>query len=671
MRTRSTRLFVILLHLVGCRPRQFYFQLPAQGIVGVQPWPIVLERLDLANLLFPNQQHSTQIDAEEEEAVWLQNDQGRCLGPTARFTDCGDASLWFIAKRKLPRRRKFLQMGIFAADEDSSAVTTSAKEGLVFYVVDRDVEGTPAWNAGPAQEQHRTTTTTTTTRGPWWKRVFWKPQRSSSNKRHQKECLIHQPDGHVTVAPCSKKVSWGWEMDTNGALKPLYLAEPNHDACLWSTVALGSCRDERTVHLTVVRYRAVSLPDALQHLSMNKEEAASSSSSPSPSSFPMAATTTVMDKKLTGAHAPTPTTQNNNNNNQKATNLPSRKRDLAHMHASEPAQQRHLKNSSKPSLSRAPQEAATEESRSNGLSPVRLLHRASPVVHAVEKTFQASAHKTSQSGTASSPLVSSVAPSAPHRTRKIPVHPYIAAAKDEVWTDPSTGLQYPTDLSGYLGQDRTERGRSTLMGVGQYRKGYVIKVYGIAYYVSKRDVLADPFFADYANLSADELKARPEFYEHLRLRAENFERTIVIKINMQLAADTIRNSLHADWKMLTEEAKDTLIGSSLQPRPASPKFLEFVADQTNNPGRCSCGQVCPEEYDADLDCCARGTELAFTWLKSGDLEVSRLMDGNTCGVVGSHKFFSHTTTYFISAGALEWRAHGNLSATGHCRRYFV
>ena len=391
MRTRSTRLFVILLHLVGCRPRQFYFQLPAQGIVGVQPWPIVLERLDLANLLFPNQQHSTQIDAEEEEAVWLQNDQGRCLGPTARFTDCGDASLWFIAKRKLPRRRKFLQMGIFAADEDSSAVTTSAKEGLVFYVVDRDVEGTPAWNAGPAKDHphathhhhhhhhHHTTTTTTTTRGPWWKRVFWKPQRSSSNKRHQKECLIHQPDGHVSVKPCSKKVSWGWEMDTNGALKPLYLAEPNHDACLWSTVALGSCRDERTVHLTVVRYRAVSLPDALQHLSMNKEEAASSSSSPS--SFPMAATTTVMDKKLTGAHAPTPTTQNNNNNNnQKATNLPSRKRDLAHMHASEPAQQRHLKNSSKPSLSRAPQEAATEESRSNGLSPVRLLHRASALI---------------------------------------------------------------------------------------------------------------------------------------------------------------------------------------------------------------------------------------------------------------------------------------------------
>ena len=107
----------------------------------------------------------------------------------------------------------------------------------------------------------------------------------------------------------------------------------------------------------------------------------------------------------------------------------------------------------------------------------------------------------------------------------------------------------------------------------------------------------------------------------MQLHPENFERTIIIKINMQLAADTIRSSLHADWKMLTEEAKTTLISSSLQPRPASEEFLKKVADESNNPGRCSCGQVCPEEYNADLDCCARGTELGFTWLKSGDLEV--------------------------------------------------
>ena len=104
-------------------------------------------------------------------------------------------------------------------------------------------------------------------------------------------------------------------------------------------------------------------------------------------------------------------------------------------------------------------------------------------------------------------------------------------------TDPQTGLQYPTDLSGYLRWDRRAKGRQTLMGVGQYRKGYVIKVYGIAFYVSKRDVLADPFFADYADMTSDELRTKPEFYEHLRLHAENFDRTIVIKINMQLAAE--------------------------------------------------------------------------------------------------------------------------------------
>jgi hypothetical protein len=100
----------------------------------------------------------------------------------------------------------------------------------------------------------------------------------------------------------------------------------------------------------------------------------------------------------------------------------------------------------------------------------------------------------------------------------------------------------------------------------------------------------------------------------------SFERTLMIKTNMQLAAETIRNSLHADWKMLTEEAKHLLINSSIQPRPANQETLALI-QSPNNPSRCSCSQVAPPEYQADADCCARGTELAFTWRKNGDLEV--------------------------------------------------
>jgi len=68
-----------------------------------------------------------------------------------------------------------------------------------------------------------------------------------------------------------------------------------------------------------------------------------------------------------------------------------------------------------------------------------------------------------------------------------------------------------TDLCTFLDFDQKDYGRHTLTAVGQYRKGYVFTVYGVAYSVSKRDVLADPTFTTYASLSAEELRVRPDF----------------------------------------------------------------------------------------------------------------------------------------------------------------
>ena len=60
---------------------------------------------------------------------------------------------------------------------------------------------------------------------------------------------------------------------------------------------------------------------------------------------------------------------------------------------------------------------------------------------------------------------------APHRLRKIPVHPYIEASKGTgIWKDPQTELNFFTDLSEYLGHDRKETGKHTLMDVGQYTR---------------------------------------------------------------------------------------------------------------------------------------------------------------------------------------------------------
>ena len=89
---------------------------------------------------------------------------------------------------------------------------------------------------------------------------------------------------------------------------------------------------------------------------------------------------------------------------------------------------------------------------------------------------------------------------------------------------------------------------------------------------------------------------------------------------MQIATDTMRSSLDADWKMLTQEAKDLMIGCSMQARPASDAMMKVI-QSPDNPSKCSCAQVAPDEFGADPSCCARGTELVFTWRKSGALEV--------------------------------------------------
>lgn len=52
----------------------------------------------------------------------------------------------------------------------------------------------------------------------------------------------------------------------------------------------------------------------------------------------------------------------------------------------------------------------------------------------------------------------------------------------------------------------------------------------------------------------------------MQLHPENFERTINIEINMQLAADTQRKQ------------------KLLQPHWASNKFLKNIANEANNPG---------------------------------------------------------------------------------------
>ena len=166
----------------------------------------------------------------------------------------------------------------------------------------------------------------------------------------------------------------------------------------------------------------------------------------------------------------------------------------------------------------------------------------------------------------------------------------------------------------------------------------ISKVYGIAFYVSKRDVLADPSFQQYAGLSAEELRNRPDFYEKLRTMPPPdadpseggfFDRTLFLKTNMQLSTETMRSSLDSDWKMLSEDDKALLIDTSMKPRPADEQMLAEIR-RPDNPSHCSCAQTASEEYQADPSCCARGIELVFTWRKNGDIEVRFFFVSYSC-----------------------------------------
>jgi hypothetical protein len=191
--------------------------------------------------------------------------------------------------------------------------------------------------------------------------------------------------------------------------------------------------------------------------------------------------------------------------------------------------------------------------------------------------------------------------------------------------------------------------------------------------VSKRDVLADPSLQRFASLSTEELRNSPDFYKTLRqmngcgtpsASAGRFDRTLFLKTNMQLSTETMRASLDADWKMLTPEAKEILIGSSMTARPANEETLHII-ESSENPSRCSCAQIAPEKYHADPLCCARGTELAFTWRKDGSLEVSQVFS------MVQHLSFriSSTFTSFSRLDSVEWKFHGFISTTRHCRGY--
>jgi len=678
VKTRASRFFIVVLHLVCVSTRlrsnkatdnkSFIFWRETVANLQIQT---VHTAVSIASITESFNQNIALQDVNKLEPYWLQDvhDQ-QCLGPMGHFSECGDANLWrMIPKSKQhARRRQWIRWAIEDDDFDQQEV-------LGYYalqIFDQDVSQFYRQISEKLSERN----------------VEESSPSSNNADFINKECMTRRrKDNKLVVVQCSEDRAWYWRVNENGILffdkpargfgsssrrassgnkKRLLNKRQNLESCVWrkntSVAVLSPCdgnqpsfeiqnttkaspldwiAEERVAQVQFVRhnyerdaYVHQSLPTGpTKMLPANREQ------------FGIGIETKIgIQKSFEASETSSSSTG--------ITNLPSRV-DIAHSHASVPSDRAERRLSTfhvKPILS-----YRSSDTVSNQIP--RFLRNTNPILIATDPKLTvggttASEEIAGKGSTGNNGIkklrkhparVKNAPPVMIHNednrlrsisekliVRKIQTNPYIEASKDEQWIDPQTGLMYQTDLCQYLGHERKDVGRHTLTGIGQYTKTMLnIKVYGVGFYVSKRDILADPSVEPYASLSSGELRQSVDFFRILRSMkgfstsnepAGSFDRTIFLKMNMQLSTATMRSSLDSDWKMLTPEAKELLIGSSMQPRPADPAFLK-IAMLPDNPNRCTCAQIAPEEYNADPSCCARGTELVFTWRKNGNLEV--------------------------------------------------
>jgi hypothetical protein len=438
MTTRSSRLFVVLIHL-GVLTR-----LPSRlpywsetGILGVNPFSIVLERLD------PNQ-----LVGEDKvlQPHWLQDGfDGTCLGPMGGFSDCGDATLWFIIpqSRRHARRNRWIR---WVTEERWETEEDGKPRGYAIQLVEDD-------NYLPT---------------------------SVSDDFSRKECLTRRrKDDKLVVASCTNERAWSWQINGQGILYYQPKSKPYRDRqnlfgknrkrlkphaaannveCVWrnsSQAVMVPCDGKSQVNVTDVQHRVVQFALVRQ---ATAESMANGGSTGSVVNVAERQPKSRTDDQTSLEQDTTP-----------AIRLPSTV-DIAHSHASAPvapAVHAEFMHGTRVSFGTASKESSNKQ----GLSPLHFLKDTNPILLAggrrpitvyQKERIDRPATLNDLSSSSSFQMKSTV--------RKIQKHPYIEAANNEIWTDPKTGLQYRTDLCRYLGHDRKDYGRHTLAGVGQYMR---------------------------------------------------------------------------------------------------------------------------------------------------------------------------------------------------------
>lgn len=727
MRSRSSRLFIVLLHLVGVPTN-----LPLNssfwnvGIVGVHPVAIVLDKLHLNGHIGGLDGLLRKLPNDIAESImgdpyWLQDElDGKCLGPTG-FSECGDATLW-ILRRRIPLASAAGETNRKGRRKRDQKKISEEVSDFAIQLLDTEMISSLSHSGGEQEMRRHFKRKRGDKNGSALEcLVIEKPSRRNGKDKDENLIWNFEGEAHLLrLESCMKKEAWKWNVDGDGVISHQGQSwsqssesdiggfemrgaagyainfqgirskgknEVPHPLCIWradtKAVVAASCQvgikkddsishgENRVVPFSLIRYKmnANARSDSMASLSLDSTSILSAlitSEEKTLDSQTNGISTKSSDASATSSDAITeenlqtpPRTMTSSESHSKYTMHPELKpiSELLFSPIKPESNAASLSKNNNPlmlgnGINSNRVLPVTDNKLSNHQMP--LAQRASLDIpqSAQQSMLSTSTNKQNLLHYSSSSASISLSSTHHHQhqiktsvsaPRKIPVHPYIKESKNGVWTDPQTELEFLTDLSSYIGDDRKKHGRHTLMGVGQFTKTvFKIKVYGVALYVSKRDILADPNFIPFSSLNTEQIQENMDLFGYLQ-KAKKVDRTLLVKLNMQLGVDTIRGSLEADWKMLTDEHKSLLINCSMDPRPALKDMLDKITSDENS-SRCSCAQIAPPEYNADTTCCARGTELAFTWRKDGSLEVrvdGRLMDTFSIPGLASGIFFEY------------------------------
>jgi hypothetical protein len=376
------------------------------------------------------------------------------------FSECGDATLWLVVpeQRRHARRRQWIRWAV-EDNDDAEEEYNKQTQGYALLMVDDD-------NYIQNAQQNL--------------------QQREVLDFAEKECLTRRrKDNQLVLKPCSQDRAWAWQFNEHGILhfektskskktstkNKRLLKRQTSLECLWRNateavlltcdgeapeVNLKSDIEERVVQIALVRQAKAASPTTIVTV---EEETTPTHNIPTSRS--RSERTRIRKQEQTTP--PPPSDQHP---------LPSQV-DIAHSHASGLTVHAELKPVSRLTSLSPQRGAASSKSSNKKQPPLHFLKDTNPILLAggrllatpkeVERKNTAAEgqklHETLSSTTTMKPVI-----------RKIQVNPYIAASNEERWTDPLTGLVYRTDLCQYLGHERKESGRHTLVGVGQYMK---------------------------------------------------------------------------------------------------------------------------------------------------------------------------------------------------------